>query len=89
MPVEELPLINSGFRRYVHILQEHDILTTAEMIRAYLSNTLDSFRGLGRKFFGLVRDFNDNQNEYREAYKEISSHKTEKYEEENNESQEL
>ena len=89
MPVEELPLINSGFRRYVHILQEHEILTTAEMIRAYLSNTLDSFRGLGRKFFGLVRDFNDNQKEYREAYKEISSHKTEKYEEENNESQEL
>ena len=89
MPVEELPLINSGFRRYVHILHEHEILTTGQMITAYLSNTLDSFRGLGRKFFGLVRDFNDNQKKYHEAYKELSNHKTEKYEEKNNESQEL
>ena len=71
MPVEDLPMLNSGFRRYIRILNEHDIHDTEQMITAYLMCKLGSCRGLGQKFFTLLRDFTENQAKYHEAYKKL------------------
>ncbi len=72
MPVEDLPMLNSGFSRYIRILNEHDIHDTEQMITAYLSCKLGSCRGLGQKFFTLLRDFTENQSKYHEAYKKLT-----------------
>ena len=72
VPIEALPEINRDFNRYIRILKEHDIHTTSEMVTAYLSCSLGSYRGLGKKFFGLLRDFTEHQNQYREAYEGLS-----------------
>ena len=72
MPVEDLPMLNSGFSRYIRILNEHDIHDTEQMITAYLSCKLGLCRGLGQKFFTLLRDFTENQSKYHEAYKKLT-----------------
>ena len=77
MPVENLPMLNSGFRRYIRLLNENGIKDTAQMITAYLSCKLGSCRGLGKKFFGLLRNFTDNQGKYKEAYETLTKIKNE------------
>ena len=72
MPVENLPMLNSGFRRYIRLLNENGIKDTAQMIAAYLSCKLGSCRGLSKKFFVLLRDFTDNQVKYKEAYEKLT-----------------
>lgn len=82
VPIEVLPEINHDFNRYIRILKEHDIHTTSDMVTAYLSCSLGSYRGLGKKFFGLLRDFTEHQDQYREEYEKLSasSEKEEPYE---------
>lgn len=55
--VDELPMLNSDFKRYVKILHDHDIHTTTNMVTAYLSCSLGGVKGLGRKFFVTMQDF--------------------------------
>ena len=71
IPVDTLPELNMDFRRYVRILHENDIHTTADMITAYLSCSLGSVKGLGRKFFVTLKDFLSHQRKYQELYKRL------------------
>lgn len=59
VPVENLVLINHDFKRYIRILKENDINTTIDLATAYITCSLGSCRGLGKKFFGLLKDFLD------------------------------
>ena len=65
-----LPSVNPEFKRYVCILEDSGIHTTSEMTTAYLSCKLGTVRGLGKKFFGLIKDFLYNQKKYKAIYKE-------------------
>ena len=80
IPVEELVLINHDFKRYVRILKEHGIHTTVDLATAYITCSLGSYRGLGRKFFGLLKDFLDHHVTYKQMYDEIQQQLTEKEE---------
>lgn len=84
IPVEDLVLINPDFKRYIRILKEHNINTTVDLATAYISCSLGSFRGLGKKFFGLLKDFLDHHVTYKQIYDEIQSNHKSK-EESNNE----
>ena len=80
IPVEELVLINHDFKRYIRILKEHGIHTTIDLATAYITCSLGSYRGLGRKFFGLLKDFLDHHVTYKQMYDEIQQQLTEKEE---------
>ena len=69
--VNDLPLLNSDFKRYIRILHDHKIHTTADMITEYLSCSLGSIKGLGRKFFVTLQDFVANQNKYKSLYQKL------------------
>lgn len=71
IPVDELPLLNPDFKRYIKILKENDIHTSTDMITAYLSCTLGSTKGLGRKFFVTIRDYIQRQHHYQNEYKKL------------------
>lgn len=79
IPVSELPSIEPDFKRYIRILQEHNIHTTSQLVTAYLSCSLGSCHGLGKKFFSVLRTFLNEQHKYKRIYKELhSDHKTTK-----------
>ena len=69
--MEELTLINSDFKRYIRILKENNINTTVDLATAYITCSLSSCQGLGKKFFGLLKDFLDHHVTYKEMYDEI------------------
>ena len=69
--VDELPMLNPDFKRYIRILHDHNIHTTTDMITAYLSCSLGSVKGLGRKFFVTVQDFLSHQHKYQSEYKKL------------------
>lgn len=71
--VEDLSLIDTNFKRYIHILKEHNIETTAQLVTAYLSCTLGPVNGLGKKFFSTLRIFMNEQNKYRKLYEQLKS----------------
>lgn len=73
IPVDELVLINRDFRRYIRILKENDIYTTVDLATAYITCSLGSCHGLGKKFFGLLKDFLDHHVTYKEMYDEIQA----------------
>ena len=72
IPVAMLPVLNPDFKRYIRILEEHNILTTPDLATAYLSCELGSIKGLGKKFFVTIKDFLSNQHKYKKLYNEIS-----------------
>lgn len=65
IPVEDLVLINLDFKRYIRILKENDIHTTTELATAYITCSLGSCHSLGKKFFGLLKDFLDHHVTYK------------------------
>ena len=71
IPIDELPMLNPDFKRYIRILHENNIHTTADMAAAYLSCSLSGTRGLGRKFFVTIRDFLQRQHHYQTEYKKL------------------
>ena len=73
IPVEDLILINKDFKRYIRILKENNIYTTTDLATAYISCSLGSCPGLGKKFFGLLKDFLDHHVTYKEMYDEIQA----------------
>ena len=75
IPVATLPSLNPGFKRYVRPLEERGILSTSQMATAYLACELGSVKGLGRKFFALIKDFLTNQQKYRKIYSELQKSK--------------
>ncbi len=76
IPVTELPAIEPDFKRYIRILQEHGIHTTSQLVTAYLSCQLGSCRGLGKKFFSVLRVYLNGQHKYKKKYDELHSPNT-------------
>lgn len=66
--IDELPLLNPEFKRYIKAFKEHDINTTTQLATAYYTYEIAKFKGVGKKFFGLMKDFIENQKTYREKY---------------------
>lgn len=85
IPVSELPSIEPDFKRYIRILQEHHIHTTSQLVAAYLSCSLGSYRGLGKKFFSVLRAFLNEQHKYKCIYNELHSNQKTTTEDINNE----
>ena len=77
IPVDDLPLLNHDFKRYVKWLHEANIHTTKQMANAYLSCTLGSARGLGKVFFSVLDDFFSHQRTYRKQYEDLLKSKEE------------
>lgn len=73
IPVDELPMLNPDFKRYIRILHDNDIHTTTDMVTAYLSCSLGGVKGLGRKFFVTMQDFLSHQHKYQNEYKKLHS----------------
>lgn len=71
MPVDELPMLNPDFKRYIRILHENDIHTTTDLITAYLSCSLGGIKGLGRKFFVTMQDYLSHQQKYHAEHKKL------------------
>ncbi|MGN0405004.1 MAG: transposase, partial [Bariatricus sp.] len=85
IPITALPSIEPDFKRYIRILQEHDINTTSQLVTAYLSCSLGSCRGLGKKFFSVLRVFLNEQHKYKRIYDELHSDNNKKEENKINE----
>lgn len=73
IPIEDLVLINRDFKRYIRILKENGIDTTVDLATAYISCSLGSCQGLGKKFYGLLKDFLDHHVTYKQMYEEIQA----------------
>ena len=71
--IEEFTKMVPKFRRYIRLMNEMDVTTTGELVRAYVTCRFDNVQGLGRKFFQIVRDFIDNQHEYREKWEALTN----------------
>jgi len=71
IPVEELVVVNRDFKRYIRILRENNICTTVDLATAYITCSLGSYTGLGKKFFLLLKDFLDHHVTYKEMYDKI------------------
>lgn len=71
IPIEDLTLINREFKRYIRILKENGINTTVDLAAAYITCSLGSCHGLGKKFFFLLKDFLDHHVNYKQLYDDI------------------
>jgi hypothetical protein len=65
IPLDDLALINSGFRRYIPLLKSVGIVDTQALAHSFFACELRGCKGLGPKFFSLVKDFTENQDGYR------------------------
>lgn len=65
IPVEKLSEIDPAFKRYVRHLISNEIHTTKEMVHSFYLCELVNIKGLGKKFFGLLKTFINEQNRYR------------------------
>ena len=63
--IEELAIKEPAFRRYVRILISGNIHTAKQMVHSYYLCDLTNIKGLGKKFYGLLKEFIENQEKYR------------------------
>ena len=63
--IEELAEKDPAFKRYVRILISGNIHTTKQMVHSYYLCDLTNIKGLGKKFYGLLKEFIGNQEKYR------------------------
>lgn len=68
IPLDDLVQINSGFRRYILTLRSVGINSTKPLAQSYYACELRGCKGLGPKFYTLVKEFIDNQDGYRDLY---------------------
>ena len=66
--LDDLVSINSGFRRYLPILKSIGIADTKALAHSYFACELRDCKGLGPKFYTLVKEFTENQDGYRNLY---------------------
>lgn len=78
IPLDDLVLLNSGFRRYIPVLKSAGILQTRALIESYYSCELRGCKGLGSKFYTLIKEFLDTQDNYRKLYNDLLTEKTSK-----------
>ena len=69
--IDDLAKINPNFKRYVKALKENNIETTSQMASSYYSFSFTKIKGVGKKFYGLVKEFIDKQDEYKIKYDEL------------------
>lgn len=72
VPMGKLVLLIPEFKRYVKVLKENGINTTTEMVGAYYNYEYAKMRGIGKKFYVLVKDFIDNQQKYKSMIAELN-----------------
>ena len=65
IPIEKLADLNHQFSRYIKPLKKSGVLTTSDLIHRYYSCELRHVNGLGKKFFGLIKEFISNQKHYK------------------------
>jgi len=63
--IDKLAEMNHDFYRYVKPLVGSGIYNTTDLVHRYYSCELRQIKGLGKKFFGLIKDFIDNQKYYK------------------------
>ena len=63
--IEELANKDPAFKRYVRILISGNIHTTKQLVHSYYLCDLTNIKGLGKKFYGLLKEFIENQEKYR------------------------
>ena len=68
IPLDDLASLNSGFRRYIPILKSIGIADTKSLAHSYFACELRGCKGLGSKFYTLVKEFTENQDSYRDLY---------------------
>ena len=68
MPLDDLEKLNHGFHRYIPILKSIGIFHTKTLVHTYYSCELRGCKGLGPRFYTLVKEFIDTQDHYRELY---------------------
>ena len=62
---------DSRYAAYIRVLKENGINTTTDLATAYITCSLGSCKGLGKKFFGLLKDFLDHHVTYKQIYDEL------------------
>ena len=83
IPIDDLVLLNRDFKRYIRILKENGINTTVDLATAYITCSLGSCHGLGKKFYGLLKDFLDHHVTYKQMYDDIQAQLNQKEDDEN------
>ena len=68
IPLEELVVIDSRFKRYVKKIIPLGVTETQEMVHWYQLCKFKRVKGLGKGFYSLVREFIDSQEQYKELY---------------------
>lgn len=76
IPLDVLVSLNSGFRRYIPILQSIGIGDTKALAHSYFACELHDCKGLGHKFYTLVKEFTENQDDYRNLYNNFLTNKS-------------
>jgi hypothetical protein len=66
--LDDLVNLNSSFRRYLPVLKSAGISQTKALVQAYYACELEGCKGLGPKFYTLVKEFIETQDHYRELY---------------------
>ena len=73
LPLDDLEKLNNGFHRYIPILKSIGISHTKPLVHSYYACELRGCKGLGPRFYTLVKEFIDTQDHYRELYNDLLS----------------
>lgn len=68
IPVEEFAKHTQGFKRYVKILIDMDIHTTQQMVDAYNMCLFNGIKGIGQRFYDIIKNFIENQKAFVSYY---------------------
>lgn len=71
LSLDDLDKLNHSFHRYISILKSIGISRTKPLVHAYYACELQNCKGLGSRFYTLVKEFIDTQDHYRELYNEL------------------
>ena len=71
LPLDDLEKLNHSFHRYIPILKSFGIFRTKQLVHAYYSCELQGSKGLGPRFYTIVKDFIEAQDHYRELNNEL------------------
>lgn len=71
LPLEDLEKLNHGFHRYIPILKSIGVFRTKSLVHSYYACELRGCKGLGPRFYTLVKEFIDTQDHYRELYHDM------------------
>lgn len=70
LTIDKLAELDHDFNRYVRPLKLAGIITTTDLIHKYYACELRRVKGLGKKFFGLMKEFIQSQKDYKQMLEE-------------------